>query len=74
MMLTVRQARRFANKTQTQMAEDMGICRTTYARLEANPDAITIAHARKISEITGVPLDELFFDSNSTNSRERDAV
>ena len=66
MRYTVRQARMFAGLTQQQMADKLCIHRTTYIKLEENPDTITVGQARVISRETGVSVDDIFFATNST--------
>ncbi len=61
MSLTLRQARRSRDVTQITMAELLDISPQTYSKLENNPDLITIAQAKKISEFLGVSYDEIFF-------------
>lgn len=61
MKFSVEQARRFANKTQQEMAVLMGICRDTYRNIEHNPEDATIRQAKDISHITGIPIDQIFF-------------
>lgn len=61
-MFTVKQARQYAGLTQAQMAEKLGISRSSYIWLEAHPDRTTVAQAKKISEITGISFDDLFFE------------
>lgn len=58
---TMKQARTYAGLTQSDVAEKMGIDRSTYIRLEKNPDKMTIQRALDFSEITGIPLDRIFF-------------
>ena len=61
MNLTVKQARQIKEKTQRQMAEMLGLHVDTYRKIERNPNAATIGQAKKISEITGIPYNEIFF-------------
>lgn len=61
MIFTVEQARKYAGFSQAEMAKKMNICRDTYRNLEKNPQDISVAQASKISEITGVPFDNIFF-------------
>lgn len=63
MTLTLRQARRLKEKKQKEMAELLNIHVTTYQKLEENPDLITIAQAKKISEFLDIPYDEIFFNT-----------
>lgn len=67
MAYTVKQARVLAGLTQQEMADVLCIHRSTYIKLEENPDKITIGQAKAISNTTGVPVDSiLFFAQNST--------
>lgn len=61
-MFTVKQARQYAGLTQAQMAEKLGISRSSYIWLEAHPDRTTVTQAKKISEVTGISFDDLFFE------------
>lgn len=64
---SVKQARMYADKTQVEMGEELGISREKYISLENNPDRITLLQGKKISEVTGVPLDFIIFlPANST--------
>ncbi len=60
MQFTVKQARLHSDKTQAEMAKMLGICRNKYLNIEKHPDRATIAEAKQISEITGIPLENLF--------------
>lgn len=66
MMYTVKQARLLADKTQVEMAAGMGISRDTYRNIERNPARATIAQAYQIAALTQIPLNDIFFASNST--------
>lgn len=61
MAYTIKQARMLSEKTQQEMAENMGISRDTYRKIELKPETATIAQARRISDLTGVPMDSLIF-------------
>lgn len=63
---TVKQARQYAGYTQREMAEKLGVSRDTYRKIEASPEDATIATAKKISEVVGIPIDQIFFVSLST--------
>lgn len=63
---TVKQARQYAGFTQREMAEKLGVSRDTYRKIEASPEDATIATAKKISEVVGIPIDQIFFVSLST--------
>lgn len=66
MAYTVKQARRLAGYTQEEMAEELHIHRSTYIRLEGNPESFTVGQAKAISRKTNIPIDDIFFDSTST--------
>lgn len=70
MTFTVKQARVYNGFTQVEMAQKMGISRDIYRKIEENPDSATVQQARSISEITGIPVDDIFFSKQSTFSRE----
>lgn len=63
---TVKQARQYAGFTQREMAEKLGVSRDTYRKIEASPEDATIATAKRISEVVGIPIDQIFFVSLST--------
>ena len=67
MRFTIRQARAYAGFTQTEMAEKLGIHRSTYMKIENDPSMATIGQISRISEITGVSIDQFFLSKNSTN-------
>jgi DNA-binding XRE family transcriptional regulator len=60
--MTVKQARAVAGLTQAKMAEKLHIHRSTYFKLEKEPTKFTVEQAKEISEITGVPIDDIFFN------------
>lgn len=66
MGFTVKQARLIAGKTQSEMAKKLNVSRDTYRKIELSPDKTTIAQARSISDITGIPIDQIFFGVSST--------
>lgn len=68
MQLTVKQARTLREKTQKEMAKEMGISRDTYRKIEDNPDSATIWQAKMFCRITGFAIDQIFFFNNSTES------
>lgn len=47
--------------SQRKMAEKLGVHEMTYAAWERNPEKIKVEMAEKISEITGIPTDNLKF-------------
>ena len=66
MTYTVKLARVANGLTQVQMAEKMGVSRDTYRKIELNPECATIAQAKQIAEITGIPVGEIFLCFAST--------
>lgn len=61
MQYTVKQARLLAGVTQQEMADALGVHRSTYIKMESDPEEITVGQAKKISEVTGIPVDNIFF-------------
>lgn len=66
MNYTVKQARLMAGLTQIQMAKKLGVHRDTYRKIEACPESATIEQGKRISAITGIGFDEIFFGATST--------
>lgn len=66
MQYTIKQARVLNDFTQAEMAQKIGVCRSTYIKIERNPNLATVEQAKKISEVTGIPVNNIFFVSNST--------
>lgn len=60
MNFSLKQARMFADKTQQEMADSLKIHRSTYIKLEEHPESVTISQAKRISQITGIPVDQIF--------------
>lgn len=48
------------------MAEKLGVSRDTYRKIEMSPEDATVAIAKKISEVVGIPIDQIFFADLST--------
>lgn len=69
-MYTVKQARLLRGKTQDEVAKEMGICRSTYMRIELEPEKITIEQAKKVCKVLNFSVNEIFFDEISTFSRQ----
>lgn len=57
-------ARKEARFTQQDLADHLGISRPTYAKMEASPETVTIEDAKKLSELLGVPVNQIFFDGD----------
>lgn len=69
MAYTVKQARRLAGLTQQEMADELHIHRTTYIKLEENPESFTVGQAKAISRKTQISINDIFFGNASTLSR-----
>ncbi|MFR1104047.1 MAG: helix-turn-helix transcriptional regulator [Acutalibacteraceae bacterium] len=63
MPYTLKQARNLREKTQAEMAAEMGICRDTYRSIEANPEQATVQQAKQICAILNMEIEDIFFDS-----------
>ena len=61
MSFTVKQARLHADKTQQDMADILGVHVQTYRKIEEHPERATIEQAKKITDCTGIPYDEIIF-------------
>lgn len=59
--LSVKQARIITDKTQRQIAAEMGVSRDVYRRIEKNPETATIEQAKRFCRATGFDLDRIFF-------------
>lgn len=73
MQFTLRQARTHAGMTQADMASALGIDRGTYLRMEKDPQKATIRQINIVSEITGIPVNDIFLGCNSTNVESGEA-
>lgn len=63
-MKTIEQARIDKGISIKAMAKHLGISRHTYREYEKNQDAMSIAKARAACEYIGIPIDEIFLDSD----------
>jgi len=63
---SVKQARQYAGFTQLEMAKKLGVSRDTYRKIELSPETASVAIAKKISVIVGIPIDQIFFAQSST--------
>lgn len=61
MALTMKQARIGINATQQEIADKMGVHVQTYARMEKEPEDITIKEAKLFSDIVGLPISDIYF-------------
>lgn len=59
--ITMKMARVGASLTQQEMADKMGIHVQTYAKMEKNPEDVSIKDANLFSEIVGISVSQIFF-------------
>ena len=68
---TIKQARKFRELTQRQVAEKMAIDVSTYGKYEKKPQAMSYEQGELFSKIVNLPIDMIiFFNDDSTLSRE----
>ncbi len=58
---TVEQARRYAGLTIRDMSDRLGMHKDTYRAKEKAPSKFSVPEAKKISKVTGVPMDLIIF-------------
>ncbi len=58
---TVKQARMYADLTMEQMGEFLNMCTDSYRAREKSPGKFSVSEGKKISEVTGVPMDLIIF-------------
>ena len=58
------EARKNARYSQNYVAGYLGISRPTYAKMEHAPETITIEDAKKLSQLFGVKVEDIFFDND----------
>ena len=58
------EARKQARYSQQNVADELGISRQTYIRMEKNPEDISINDAKILAEMFGVSIEDIFFTSN----------
>lgn len=69
MIFTLKQARLLRGYTMKYMADRLDVHVQTYSKMEKHPDEVTIRDAKKICEILSMSYDRIFFNDNSTLSR-----
>lgn len=60
------EARKNARYSQEAVAGILGISRPTYAKMEADPESVTIEDAKKLAELFGVDVGVIFFGKNDS--------
>lgn len=61
MFFSIEQARKYKGLTQSEMAEKLGISRSTYIAYEQHKTPMRIDTAYKFADIVGIPLDNIYF-------------
>lgn len=59
-MNKLKELRVLSEKSQAEVARQIGVSRVTYIKLERNPEEITVKVAKKIIELFKTPFDEIF--------------
>lgn len=59
--MKLEEARNIARFTQDSVAGILGISRATYAKMEKNPEIITIEEAKKLAALFNTPVEDIFF-------------
>lgn len=66
---SIADARNDLGLTQNDMADQLGITRQTYAKMEQHPEDMTIREARLVCSVLGRRFEDIFFGSMvNTNS------
>lgn len=63
---TLREAREDAGFTQQYMADELGVSRPTYIRIEEKPENASVLQARRICEILSHSYESIFFGRNAS--------
>ena len=66
MKFTIKQARTYANMTQAEMAESLGVDRSTYIKIEKDVSRATVGQINHIARITGISVADFLLAENST--------
>lgn len=68
MAYTVKQARRLRDLTLDEISAMLGVSRYIYMNYEKCPESIPIGIAKKFCEIVNIPIDQIFFINDFTES------
>ncbi len=71
--MMIKAYRKFNNLTQSQVAEKLGICPMSYCRKENGKQDFTLKEAKKISDLFGLTIEEIFFteEPNKLNNKNK---
>ena len=70
--MTLRKARENAGFTQQYMADELGVSRPTYAKIEEMPENASVLQARRICEILSRSYESIFFGRGVSFSNTHD--
>lgn len=62
--MELKEARKRARYSQETVAGILGISRPTYAKMENDPDIVTIEDAKTLSKLFNVDVSEIFFGTD----------
>lgn len=62
--MKLNEARAAARYSQEAVAGYLGISRPTYAKMEKNPETVTVEDAQKLAKLFGVSVSDLFFSQD----------
>ena len=62
--MNLKEARKQAGKTMQDMADELGIARQTYSKMEKDASLVSIADAQHIAAFLGHDLSEIFFGTD----------
>ena len=63
---TLRSARERAGFTQQYMADQLGVTRPTYAKIEDNPTTASVLQAKRICEVLAQTYESIFFGRSAS--------
>lgn len=65
------EARKAAGITMQEMANELGISRQTYGKIEENPSVATVLQAKRICSILSRSYESIFFGRNASLINEK---
>lgn len=69
--MNLKHARQLSDMTQEEVAGHLGVSRITYGKMERDPDMVTLSDAKILAELFNIPLEDIFFDSNCSETYSR---
>lgn len=62
--MKIAEARKQARYSQQAVADQLGVSRQTYSKMEKNPEDISIGDAKTLAKLYDVSIDDIFFCSD----------